>query len=515
MLSFLRRQRRRASATALLLLGIAAPAGAQRASDAAIARELDAFIRKGMKDWEIPGLSVAVVHRDSQVLVRGYGVLQRGNPAPVDQNTLFGMMSTTKAMTAMAIAMLVDEGKLAWDDPVTSWVPEFGMPDPWVTRDLRVQDLLTHNSGLGNVDLLWSRQDLSAAEIFRRVRLLQPAYPLRGGFIYQNVMYGLAGEVVSRASGVPYGEFLRRRLFGPLGMTRTFPSYRAVAESSDPNLSRAHYRIRDTIRVINDEAIDVLPAAGAVWSTAGDMASWLNFLLDSAEVGGHRLVSDSNYRRVFTPQAVIGPEEFYPSARLTRPHWTTYGLGWFQQDYRGHFVAFHTGSLDGRTAIVGLLPDEQAGIYVFGNLDHAEFRHALMLKAFDLFLGGPPRDWSTELLRLYGGLRARGDSARAAGLRSRVAGTKPSHPLASYAGSYEHPIWGQVEVQQEGEGLRFSIGTNPILRGPLRHWHYDSFRAELGDGRDSPVMVRFGLGADGQVAELWLEGTEGEFGRVR
>jgi len=226
-------------------------------------------------------------------------------------------------------------------------------------------------------------------------------------------------------------------------------------------------------------------------------------------------VSDSNYRRIFTPQAVIGPEEFYPSARLTRPHWTTYGLGWFQQDYRGHFVAFHTGSLDGRTAIAGLLPDEQAGIYVFGNLDHAEFRHALMLKAFDLFLGGAPRDWSTELLRLYGGLRARGDSARAAGLRNRVAGTKPSHPLPDYVGSYEHPIWGPVQVEQEGEGLCFSIGTNPILRGPLRHWHYDSFRAELGDGRDSPVMVRFGLGADGQVAELWLEGAEGEFGRVR
>jgi len=515
MLSMFRRRCRCASALALLGLGIAAPAAGQRAPDAAIARELDAFIRKGMKDWEIPGLSVAVVHRDSLVLVRGYGVLRRGTATPVDQNTLFGMMSTTKAMTVMAIAMLVDDGKLGWDDPVSKWVPEFAMPDPWVTHDLRVQDLLTHNTGLGNADLLWSRHDLSAAEIFRRIRLLKPAYPLRGGFVYQNIMYGLAGEVVARASGMPYGDFLRRRLFGPLGMTRTFPSYRAMTEADDPNRSLPHYRIRDTIRVIDDEDVDVLASAGAIWSTAADMASWLTFLLDSAETGGHRLVSDSNYRRIFAPQAVIGPEEFYPSARLTLPHWTTYGLGWFQQDYRGHFLAFHTGSLDGRTAIIGLLPDEQAGVYVFGNLDHAEFRHALMLKAFDLFLGGPPRDWNTELLRLYAGLRARGDSARAAGLRNRVTGTSPSHPLADYAGNYVHPIWGEVEVHQEGEGLELKVGTNPLLTGPLQHWHYDGFRAELGDGRDAPIMVQFGLGGDGQVAELRVEGIEGKFARVR
>lgn len=509
--SILRRRLRRALMAALLLAGMAVPVLAQRSSDAVIARELDAYIRKGMKDWEIPGLSVAVVRRDSVILVKGYGVLQRGMSTPVDQNTLFGMMSTTKAMTAMSLAMLVDDGRLSWDDPVTKWIPEFAMPDAFTTRDLRVIDLLTHNSGLGNADLLWSRHDLSAEEVFRRVRYLTPAYPLRGGFVYQNIMYGLAGEIIARASGMTYGDFLRRRLFAPLGMTRTFPSYAAVTESGDPNLSRPHYRIRDTVRVIEDEAVDVIPAAGAIWSTASDMASWLEFLLDSSEVAGRRLVSDSNYRKIFAPHSVVSADEFYPSARLTRPHWTTYGLGWFEQDYRGNFVAFHTGSLDGRTAIVGLLPDQQAGVYVFGNLDHAEFRHALMLKAFDLFIGGPPRDWSAELLRLYGGIRARGDSVRAAALRARIRGTQPSHALGDFAGNYVHPIWSSVVIQQSGDGLNLSIGANPILKGPLRHWHYDTFRAELGDGRDSPIMVQFELGSDGQVAGVRLEGVEGEF----
>jgi CubicO group peptidase (beta-lactamase class C family) len=507
------RSLRCASILVLCLAGATQGASAQRLSDAVIARELDAYIRKGMKDWEIPGLSVAVVRRDSVILLKGYGVLERGGTAPVDQHTLFGMMSTTKAMTAVAVAMLVDDGKLGWDDPVTKWVPEFAMPDPWVTANLRVQDLLTHNTGLGNADLLWSRHDLPAEEILRRIRLLTPAYPLRGGFVYQNIMYGLAGEVVARASGVPYGEFLRRRLFGPLGMTRTFPSYAAMVATGDPNRSHPHYRIRDTIRVIEDEEIDELPAAGALWSTAADMSAWLRFLLDSAAVGGRRLVSDSNFRRLFTPQVMIGPEEYYSSARLTRPHWTTYGLGWFQQDFRGHYVAFHTGSLDGRTAIVGLLPEEQAGIYAFGNLDHAEFRHALMLKAFDLFLAAPPRDWSAELLRLVAANRARTDSARAQEARARVPGTRPSHPLGDYAGTYVHPIWGEAVVERAGDRLVFHMGNNPMLRGPLRHWHYDVFQAELGDGRDSPTMVQFELSADGQVADLRVGEIEGAFER--
>ncbi len=504
---------RRALVFLLVLLGLSRNARAQRVPDAAIARELDGYIRKGMKDWEIPGLSVAVVRRDSVILLKGYGVLQRGQTAPVDQHTLFGIMSTTKAMTAMAVAMLVDDGRLSWDDPVSRWVPEFAMPDPWVTANLRVIDLLTHNTGLGNADLLWSRHDLSADEILRRIRLLRPAYPHRGGFVYQNIMYGLAGVVVARASGVSYGEFLRRRLFGPLGMTRTFPTYGAMNASGDPNRSRPHYRIRDTLRVIDDEQIDELPAAGAVWSTAADMGTWLRFLLDSARVGGQRLVSDSNYRRLFAPQVMIGPDEFYSTAGLTQPRWTTYGLGWFQQDYRGHYVAFHTGSLDGRTAIVGLVPEELAGIYVFGNLDHAEFRHALMLRAFDLFLGAPPRDWNAELLRLYAGIRARADSSRAAEGRQRVIGTRPSHPLADYAGRYVHPIWGEAVVELTADRLAFHMGTNPMLRGTLRHWHYDVFRAELGDGREAPPLVEFGLSLDGRVAEVRVGDIEGAFVR--
>lgn len=490
---------RRITLLLFLALGMAGSARAQAPVTDPWAADLDAFIRRGTAEWSIPGLAVAVVRNDSVVFLRGYGVRELGQPGTVGPRTLFGIMSTTKAMTAAALAMLVDDGTLAWDDPVTRWVPEFQMPDPYVTASLRVVDLLTHNAGLGNADLLWSRGDISRAEIFRRLRLLTPEYPLRGGFVYQNVMYGLAGEVVARASGMRYEEFLRRRLFNPLGMTRSYGSLAAMEAATDPDRSVPHYRIRDTIRVIGEDNVDVVGSAGAVWSTAEDMAVWVRFLLAGGRTaGGRRLLGEASVATLFDPHAIIPPAQYYPTATLTRPHWRTYGLGWFEQDYRGEFVAFHTGSLAGRTAIVGLLPGRNTGVVVLGNLDHAEFRHALMLKVFDLAIGGPPRDWNRELLSLYAERR----SASADPVADRVPGTRPSLPLDAYAGRYAHPVWGDVVITREGEGLSFRMGASPDLAGPLEHLHYDTFLARLGDGRDAPPRVVFVLDPDGGVAEL-------------
>lgn len=492
---------RRRSLLAALWLA-AGPLAAQ--GEPGFARELDRFVRRGMAEWQVPGLSVAVVQDDRTVFLRGYGVRRVDAPEPVDPATLFGIMSTTKAMTAFAVALLVDEGRLDWDDPVSRWVPEFAMPDPYVTADLRVRDLLTHSAGLGGADLLWTRGDLAAAEIFRRLRGLEPAYPLRGGFAYQNVMYGLAGEVIARASGMSWAEFLRRRLFNPLGMTRTYATLGLMRQAADPNVSAPHYRIRDTVRVIGEDSVDPIPAAGAVWSTAEDMALWARFLLDSARVGGRRLLGEAGFAMLFSPQVVIPPGEFYVTQRLTRPRWRTYGLGWFQQDYRGEFVAFHTGSLAGRTAIIGLLPAQRTAVVVLGNLDHAEVRHAIMLKVFDLVLGAPERDWNGELRALYREREEAGAAAETARLAGRVEGTAPSLPLAAYAGRYVHPVWGDLDILLADGGLQFRLGTSPDLRGPLSHFHYDTFLAALGDGRDPPPLVQFRPGPDGAVAGLDL-----------
>ena len=517
-------RRSRAFAFAAAALVMAAPlharqskAAAQKSQQsaaqerAAEIKELDAFVAKGVKDWNIPGLSVSIVKNDSVIFAKGYGVRRLGSAGAVDDQTLFGIMSTTKAFTAMAIAMLVDEHRLAWNDPVSKWLPELEFPGALETKELTVKDLLTHNTGLGNADLLWVRGDLSREEILRRVRFLTPAYSIRNGFVYQNVMYSAAGEVVAKASGISWEEFIKTRIFQPLGMSRSYPTLGTMRAAGDANVSSPHFRIRDTIRVINDEPADPIEAAGAIWSTAGDMAKWMRFLLDSGRAGGKRLVSERSFHELFKPQVVGPPNGFYPTSRIIRPHWETYGLGWFEEDFRGRFVAYHTGSLAGRTAIIGLIPDEKVGVYVLGNLDHAEFRHALMYKAFDLFAGTngqAARDWSAEFLKLYGDAETGAERERAADDAKRVMGTHPSLALERYAGTYTHPAWGDLVLKMDGSSLRMVLGVGPDNSGLLEHWNYDTFRATLGDGRGGATVLTFELDAAGNVAAVVVDGSE-------
>lgn len=465
--------------------------------------ELDAYIEKGMRDWGIPGLSIAVVKDGEITYLKGFGVRRLGQPDKVDDHTLFGMMSTTKAMTALAIAMLVDEGKVKWDDPVSKYLPWFRMPNGWLTQEVTVRDTLRHNAGLPNADWLWLRGDLSTREILERVQYLKPAYSLRNSFIYQNIMYQVAGEVVAAASGISWAEFVKERILNPLGMMRSQATIEAMQAMEDDNVSSPHFEIDGSIRVIDDVPVDPVPAAGAAWSCASETARWLQFLLDGGRVGDKRLVSEESFRELCAPQAIISIEdEYYPTARLTKPHWITYGLGWFQQDYRGHFVAMHTGSMDGRTAILGLIPDQRLGVYVFGNVDHAEFRHALMWKVFDLYTGAPARDWSAEFLNLYGELKAKKKAEETEREAKHVADTKSSLAREAYAGTYTHPAWGDIVISLENNALIVRFGTGAENTGTLLHWHYDTFRTRLGDGRYGWTYLQFSLGTDGHVAQV-------------
>jgi hypothetical protein len=232
----------------------------------------------------------------------------------------------------------------------------------------------------------------------------------------------------------------------------------------------------------------------------------MRFLLDSARIGGRRLVSDSAFSVLFTPQLLVPPGEFYPTSRLTHPHFAAYGMGWFLEDYRGEFVAFHTGSIDGMVAIVGLLPARRAGVVVFANLDHAEIRHALMYRVFDLLLGGPGRDWNAEMHAMY---RARSDTAAMARRKlesARVPGTSPSLPLDRYAGTYADSLYPPVRVRVENGALVAEISS--YLTADLEHWHYDTFQARWRNQWLGKDLVSFRLGPDGQVAALDL--GEGE-----
>ena len=264
----------------------------------------DKYAEAARVTWNVPGMSIAIVQDGKVLLSKGYGVRELGKSDKVDASTLFGAMSTTKAMTAVAMGILVDEGKVGWNDKVLKHLPDFRVADPYVTNELKVRDLFTHNAGLGNADFLWAwTPELSSAEIAKRMQYAPQAYSMRGGFTYQNVMYLVAGLVIEKASGMPWERFMTERVFRPLGMTSTFPNL--SSGRSYQNRSSAHYEIEKKVEVIPEMEADSIAAAGAVWSTSDDMAKWVNFVLGNTTVNGKEILKPATLAEMMKPQAII------------------------------------------------------------------------------------------------------------------------------------------------------------------------------------------------------------------
>lgn len=452
---------------------------------------LDAYVEQARQQWEAPGLAVAIVKNGEVLLSKGYGVKSLAKKEAVDQHTIFGIGSTTKAMVAVVMGMLVDEGVVHWDDKVIEHMPDFQLYDSYVTRELRIRDLLTHNAGVGNADFLWLYNDLSPKEILYQMRNVKPTYSFRGGYTYQNIMYLAAGELMAKVSGKPWPELMQERLFSPLGMTNTYASL--VASQKQQNRSIPHHYINEEIVPINDCSADPVAPAGAVWSSIEDMSKWMRFMLDSAQVNGVRLLEANTYLELLRPQVIVPPSQFYPTTALTKPHWTTYGLGWFQHDYKGHALSFHTGSLPGTTAIIGLIPSQNLGVYVLGNLDHAEVRHAIMYKVIDALALNETdsRDWSTDLLELYTDLQSQGQRNKKQRALKRIDDTTPSKTPMEYAGTYYDPLYGKVLVQFEETKLVLKMSSQ--LSAQLTHWHFDTYNAKWSEAWMNDSFVSFHL----------------------
>ena len=364
------------------------------------AEELDNFIQESIKKWRPPGLAVTVVKDGEIVFTKSYGVRTVGTDKSVDENTLFGCMSTTKAFVAAGLGMLVDDGKLHWDDKVIDHLPEFRLKDPYVTSELTIRDLLTHRSGLGNSDYLWSMMTISGDSAIYKLREVDMSYSLRSSFIYQNLMYHTAGKVIEVNSGKSWGDFLDERIYTPLGMDNTHALLGDIQYIE--NKADAHYEFDGVIVKTEQMSVDKAGAAGSMWSSINDIGKWIRFLLNEGKVGNDTLIQPETFKELFKPQQIIPANEFYPTRQVTKPHWMTYGLGWFQHDYKGKMVQFHTGSLAGMVAIAGMVPEDEVGVYVMGNLDHVELRHAIMYAVFDLFTEGKlSRNWSEEFYPIY------------------------------------------------------------------------------------------------------------------
>lgn len=461
----------------------------------------DEYVNKAIRDWEVPGVAIAIVKDDKIVLARGYGVKKLGDPAPVDERTLFAIGSSSKAFTAASIAMLVDEGKLKWNDPATKYLPGFETYDPYVTRELSVRDLLSHRSGLERGDFLWYGTENDRDEILRRTRYIKPSWSLRSNFGYQNLMFLAAGQIVSKTNGKTWDEFIEQRIFAPLGMTSSNTSIRGFKNGG--NVAAPHAKFDDKVEPIAWRNIDNIAPAGSINSNVVDMAQWVRLQLGQGTYQNQRLFSSGAAKEMHTPQTIIplagNMELLYPEA-----HFLSYGMGWFLSDYRGKKVVEHGGAIDGMRAQVALLPEEKLGIVILTNMNGTSLPHILMYKIFDAYLeGNRQKDWSGDLLKTFKALQEQGKAAAKKQEESRVKDTRPSLAPEKYAGTYKSDLYGEVKVTHEGGKLNVRFG--PAFVSELEHWHYDTYRAKFRGAGETKAFVTFGLNSQGKSDELTLE----------
>lgn len=492
---------------AIAALAVAMPAGFERR------------VEEAMRSRDVPGMAIAVVKDGEIVHARGYGVRRLGSTEAVDADTIFPTGSTGKAVTAAALAILVDEGKLGWDDPVVDHLPEFRMYDPWVTREMTVRDLLLHRSGLGlgAGDLLYiPRTSRSRADIVRALREIRPATSFRSGYAYDNILYIVAGELVARASGQSWESFVRDRIFMPLGM-RT-----AVSDENDrfatANRAQPHARLDPRLRGLGAQQVlsereglgqVAAPAGGLSWS-ANDFARWVQVQLGQGALPGNggRLYSEASAREMWTPQVPV-PIRPYPQpiADIT-PQFSGYGFGWYVQDYRGVKVVQHSGAVFGVLAFVALVPEQDLGIALMVNSEDVDVLRGLGQELLDHYLGFEPRDWVAAFStwnreRLAAGLAALEGMGAATPARRKGAG--PSLPLRDYAGEYADAWYGPIAITHEGGRLRMDFRQTPNMAGAMSHWRYDTFRVDWDDASIEPAYATFALDAEGKVERITMK----------
>lgn len=487
----------------VLLCCAALPLSAQELDKA----ELDAYVLNAVKAWEVPGLALAVIKDDSVLVTEGYGLRKLGSPERVDAHTLFAIASTTKAMTAACLGMLVDEKKLAWDDPVTKHLEGFQLSDPYVTRELTVRDLLAHRTGLSRGDALWYRSPYNREEVLERVRHLKPSWGFRSRYGYQNIMFVAAGQVVSEVSGKPWDDFIVERLFAPLGMHSTLSGYGRLTDQQ--NIATPHLFSNKTVKPIEWVDIDNIGPAGSVISNVTDMAQWVRLNLGKGSIGGIRLLSEETVEETQTPQTVIRLDSLTKAQRPST-HFMAYGLGWFLYDYRGTKIVTHDGAIHGMRARVAMIPEKNIGLVILMNSSRTPIHTALMFWILDRFLGAPDQDWSAELLALRKIDEEKADASEREQQERRVGKTKPSHTPDAYAGRYRSELYGDLVIHERDHELFAEF--YPGYQGTLSHWHYDTFQITWSDATLGKDLVTFRMNARGEVTGVVWDGFE-EFSR--
>ncbi len=476
-------------------------------------KEIDAYAEKARADWKVPGFAIAIVKDDKVVFAKGYGVREVGKTTPVDEKTLFAIASNSKAFTSAALAILVDEKKLNWDDKVTKYLPDFQMYDPFVTREITVRDLLSHRSGLITFggDLLWYQTTYNQDEVLRRIRYLKPAFSFRSRFGYQNIMFLAAGIIVEKITGKIWGDFVKERFFTPLGMTSSNTSIKEF--KANGNVATPHNDKSGVNKPIQYDNVDNAAPVAGINSSVADLAQWMRLQLGRGTIDGKQIFSRRQSWEMWQPNIVIPISEGAAQFNPTR-HFNLYGMGWSLSDYQGRKVISHGGGLDGMISQTALMPEENLGIVVLTNSE-SPLNTIMQNKVFDVFLNVmPKRDWSAEFLARVKAGKEAGAKEQKAIEDARVMNTKPSLALEKYAGTYISTMYGDAKIEMENGKMILRLVPTPSFVADLEHWHYDTFRLTWRESVQYPFpkgFVIFKIDDKGQPADMTIDCLNADF----
>jgi CubicO group peptidase (beta-lactamase class C family) len=478
----------------------------EKATPAAVAKpnlgDFDDYVNQALKDWKVPGAAVAVVQGEKVILLKGYGYRDLEKQLPVTPNTLFAIGSITKSFTVSTLGMEMDEGKVDWDKPVRDYLPAFKMYDPVLTEQMMIRDLITHRSGLPRHDMVWYSSDFSREDMVRRLQYLEPNKPLRSTFQYNNLMFMTAGYIAGLLNGKSWEDTIRERIFTPLGMNGT--NFSLKDTQSSPDFALPYRKGNDVKAEVKRMPFDeqcpdrcAIGPAGEINSSVADMSRYVLFHLNRGKVEGKALLSENNSIQMQTPQMVIpGAPDYKEEGE------TSYGMGFFIAEYRGHKRVEHGGNLDGFSAELAFLPNDGIGVVVLTNLDGTGLPSAIASNVFDRLLGLDQVPWSRRYLQQEVKGRESQQEAKNKGYVPHKTDTHPSHDLKDYVGDYAHPGYGVVSVVADGSGFKLKI--NKVTES-VAHLHYDVF--QVPDAPFDPfarLKVAFFSDANGDISSLAL-----------
>ncbi|MFN8398239.1 MAG: serine hydrolase [Bacteroidia bacterium] len=469
------------------------------------AAELTQLVEGSFNTFKPAGLSVAVVKDGQVVLAKGWGTANASNGTPVTGGSLFNIASCSKAFTAAAIALLVEEGKLRWDDKVVNHLPGFQMSDPYITSQLTVRDLLCHRSGLGTFDgdLLWYGTNYSDEEIIAHLRYLPIRQEFRSEFGYQNNLYTAAGMIIQKITGKTWSQFINDRFFAPLGMKSSYPSNDELPQGAPVAMGHLEGKVQPMYDYEGGK-----PAAG-IYSSVDDLTHWVRMWLDGGKWEGKQILDPKSIRTLLSGMTPIGVSPVWEGWGV---HFRQYALGWTMYDYAGHKVAEHSGGMPGYISKVVLVPEAGLGIIALNNGNDGSVDDAVRFKVMDYYLGGGKQDWD----KLMKGFADQGDAylkqETATREASRVPGTSPSLALAAYAGTYFDKTYGETKVELQGDKLFFTmVPTKALFNGEMEHFHYNTWKVQFKDPYLPFALVTFDLNPKAAVTGFKIDLPNGDF----